>query len=58
MRMRETTIGFLKRGEFFFFRGNKYKVSHLLENSYVSCVNMATNRRERLYIDTDVLVED
>ena len=52
-----TRIGFLRRGDYFFFEGTKYKISHLLENSYVSCINVATGKKERFYIDTDIEVE-
>lgn len=55
--MRTTQIGFLRRGDYFFYKGTKYKISHLLENSYVSCINVATGKKERFYIDLDIKVE-
>lgn len=56
-KMRTTQIGFLRRGDYFFYKGTKYKISHLLENSYVSCINVATGKKERFYIDLDIEVE-
>lgn len=53
-----TTIGFLRKGDFFVFEGNKYKVGNLIEgtNGYVACVNVDTKKVKRLYIDTDIEV--
>ena len=44
--MAETTIGFLKRGDFFLLDGIKYKVGHLIEgtNSYVACVDVESKK--------------
>ena len=55
----KTTIGFLRRGDFFFFDGIKYKVGHLIEgtNGYVACVDVNTKKVKRFYIDTTVEVE-
>ena len=54
--MAETTIGFLKRGDFFLLDGIKYKVGHLIEgtNSYVACVDVESRKVKRFYIDTTV----
>lgn len=51
-----TTIGFLRRGDFFLFGGIKYKVGHLIEgaNGYVACVDTETKKVKRFYIDTTV----
>lgn len=58
--MRATTIGFLKRGDFFLFKGVIYKVGRLIENTngYVACVNIHTKKVKRFYIETTVEVED
>lgn len=57
--MQKTTIGFLRTGDFFFFKGIKYRVGHLIDgtNRYVACVNTETKRVTRLYIDTTVEIE-
>ena len=57
--MRKTSIGFLRKGDYFYFEGNKYKVGNLIEgtNGYVACVNVDTKKVKRLYIDTGVEVE-
>lgn len=54
-----TTIGFLRRGDYFIFDGNKYKVGSLIKgtNGYIACTNMKTHRVKRFYIDTEVLSE-
>ena len=57
--MRKTTIGFLRTGDTFFFDGIRYRVGHLIDgtNGYVACVNTATKKVTRLYIDTTVEIE-
>ena len=57
--MQKTTIGFLRVGDTFFFKGIKYRVGHLIENTngYVACVNTETKKVTRLYIDTTVEIE-
>lgn len=57
--MQKTTIGFLRTGDFFFFKGIRYRVGHLIENTngYVACVNTETKKVTRLYIDTTVEIE-
>lgn len=52
----ETTIGFLRYGDFFLLNGIKYKVGHLIENTngYVACVDVNTKKVKRFYIDTTV----
>lgn len=51
-----TTIGFLRKGDFFMFEGIKYKVGSLIENTngYVACVDVESKKVKRFYIDTDV----
>ena len=58
--MRETTIGWLKRGDYFCFEGKKYKVERCLENrhGYVSCIDMDAKKKKIFYIETDVEVEN
>ena len=55
----ETTIGYLKRGDFFLLDGIKYRVGSLIENTngYVACVDVNTKKVKRFYIDTIVEVE-
>ena len=55
---RKTTIGFLRRGDFFYLDGIKYKVGSLIEgtNSYVACTDVESKKVKRFYIDTDVEV--
>lgn len=57
--MRETTIGFLRRGDFFVFEGIKYRVGRLIENTngYVACVDVESKKVKRFYIDTTVEVD-
>jgi hypothetical protein len=57
---RETSIGFLRRGDFFWFGGVKYRVGRLIENTngYVACVNTVTKKVKRFYIDTTVEIEE
>lgn len=52
----KTTIGFLRRGDFFLFEGVRYKVGRLIEgtNGYVNCVDTVSKKVKRLYIDTTV----
>ena len=52
----KTTIGFLRRGDFFLFEGVKYRVGSLIENTngYVACVDVSTKKVKRFYIDTTV----
>lgn len=52
----KTTIGFLRKGDFFMFEGIKYKVGSLIENTngYVACVDVESKKVKRFYIDTDV----
>lgn len=51
-----TTIGFLRKGDFFIFEGKKYRVGSLIEgtNGYVACVEVESHKVKRFYIDTDV----
>ena len=52
----KTTIGFLKKDDFFLHDGIKYKVGSLIDgtNGYVACVDVESKRVKRFYIDTDV----
>ena len=49
----KTTIGFLRRGDFFLLDGIKYKVGHVIEgtNSYVACTDVESKKVKRFYID-------
>lgn len=51
-----TTIGFLRKGDYFIFDGKKYKVGNLIENTngYVACVDVESKKVKRFYIDTTV----
>lgn len=51
-----TTIGFLRKGDFFIFDGRKYKVGSLIDgtNGYVACVDVESKKVTRFYIDTTV----
>ena len=55
----ETTIGFLRTGDFFWFEGIKYKVGHLIENTngYVACVDTVSRKVKRFYIETIVEIK-
>lgn len=52
----KTTIGFLRKGDYFIFNEIKYKVGYLIEdaNGYVSCVDVNSGKKKRFHIDTDV----
>ena len=52
----KTTIGCLKRGETFKYKGSTYKAGNLITgtNGYVACINVETHKVTRLYIDTTV----
>ena len=54
----KTTIGFLKKGDFFLRDGIKYKVGSLIEgtNGYVACTDAESKKVKRFYIDTTVEV--
>lgn len=53
-----TTIGFLRKGQYFFLDGRKYRVGRLVNgtNGYVACTDITDSKRvvRRLYIDTKV----
>jgi hypothetical protein len=54
--MKTTTIGCLKKGDYFKFEENVYRVGSLISNTngYVACTNVITKKVSRLYIDTTV----
>lgn len=56
----KTVIGFLCRGDVFMYEGKKYRVGRLIENTngYVACVDVESKKVKRLYIDTDVEIEE
>lgn len=49
-------LGFLKRGDLFEFKGNKYRIEHLIDRDInnVSCRNLLTNRIEHFDLATEV----
>lgn len=57
--MRKTTIGWLKHGDIFAYKGHQYKIGHVIDgtNGYVSCTNIKTRKVKRLHIDLDVEAE-
>lgn len=54
----KTNLGSLRHRDFFLFDGIKYKVGRLVVNTngYVACVDVATGKVKRFYIDTVVEV--
>lgn len=56
--MIKTNIGFLKHGDVFKYKGEKYSVGHVIDNTngYVSCTDINTHKVTRLHIDLEVEV--
>ena len=53
-------LGYLRRGDEFYFEGTKYKSLYLKGNNFnnVVCKNLVTGKKEYFDIDTEVEVED
>lgn len=58
--MKKTTIGFLKKGDIFYYAGRAYKLGSLIRNTYgyCACSDAETHKIYRFYIDTSVEVKD
>ena len=58
--MKITKLGFLSFGDFFYYDGQKYKISSLgnKDINNVCCVNQKTKRVKWFDVDSEVEVED
>ena len=56
----KTRLGFLRIGDTFYFKGEKYKVNSLSDRPFnnVNCTNLATQKRKRFDVDNDVEIAD
>jgi hypothetical protein len=58
--MKKTELGCLHTGDVFELNNKTYKVGHYISNSngYVACTDLQMGKVKRIYIGTDVEVED